>query len=42
MKKMTEREGERETGTCYQNEDTEIPKHRLHKVTGMVIVKIIE
>lgn len=42
MKKMTEREGQRETGTCCQNEDTEIPKHRLCKVTGMAMVKIIE
>lgn len=39
---MTKRESEKETGTCNQNGDTKILKGTLRRVTGLVMVKIVE
>jgi len=40
MKNMTE--GEKETGTHSQDGDTKILKGKLRRVTGVVMVKIVE
>lgn len=42
MKKMTKREGEKETGTCNWNGDMEIQRGTVRRIRGLVMVRTVE